>query len=350
METKENLEAVAAANAHEAGADTTATASAAKVATAAAEGAEVKKSNNAKDKDAAMAAAIAAQQAITGTHQEHIQEALELLYKHFPKAFIKEGDCKPLKVGILEDLKPRISDIEGLSVSKVRAAVRFYTSRLRYFYAMREGAMRIDLDGNEIEPVSAEHAEYARTRFSEINAKRRPAKAKRNAKGKNQRRPRAGGAGGEGQGPSQGQRNAGGNNFNNRRRPNQGQAQGQNRRPNNGALRRYESAKISDLKPGRFVSVKVDRAFMRGTVVEAPQGDTVKLDMSNGMSTSMPISRVFVSVAPRGGEGGKRPFDRNRGPRVGNGGPRNGNGGPRNGNNRGPRANNTHGPKADDAN
>ena len=177
METKENLEAVAAANAHEAGADTTATASAAKVATAAAEGAEVKKSNNAKDKDAAMAAAIAAQQAITGTHQEHIQEALELLYKHFPKAFIKEGDCKPLKVGILEDLKPRISDIEGLSVSKVRAAVRFYTSRLRYFYAMREGAMRIDLDGNEIEPVSAEHAEYARTRFSEINAKRRPAKA-----------------------------------------------------------------------------------------------------------------------------------------------------------------------------
>lgn len=336
METKENLEAVAAANAHEAGADNTATASAAKVATAAAEGAEVKKSNNAKDKDAAMAAAIAAQQAITGTHQEHIQEALELLYKHFPKAFIKEGDCKPLKVGILEDLKPRISDIEGLSVSKVRAAVRFYTSRLRYFYAMREGAMRIDLDGNEIEPVSAEHAEYARTRFSEINAKRRPAKAKRNAKGKNQRRPRAGG---EGQG--QGQRNAGGNNFNNRR-PNQGQAQGQNRRPNNGAQRRYEPAKISDLKPGRFVSVKVDRAFMRGTVVEAPQGDTVKLDMSNGMSTSMPISRVFVSVVPRGGEGGKRPFDRNRGPRVGNGGPRNGN-------NRGPRANNTHGPKADDA-
>ncbi|HIX57305.1 MAG TPA: RNA chaperone ProQ, partial [Candidatus Anaerobiospirillum pullistercoris] len=322
--------------AHEAGADNTATASAAKVATAAAEGAEVKKSNNAKDKDAAMAAAIAAQQAITGTHQEHIQEALELLYKHFPKAFIKEGDCKPLKVGILEDLKPRISDIEGLSVSKVRAAVRFYTSRLRYFYAMREGAMRIDLDGNEIEPVSAEHAEYARTRFSEINAKRRPAKAKRNAKGKNQRRPRAGG---EGQG--QGQRNAGGNNFNNRR-PNQGQAQGQNRRPNNGAQRRYEPAKISDLKPGRFVSVKVDRAFMRGTVVEAPQGDTVKLDMSNGMSTSMPISRVFVSVVPRGGEGGKRPFDRNRGPRVGNGGPRNGN-------NRGPRANNTHGPKADDA-
>ena len=88
---------------------------------------------------------------------------------------------------------------------------------------------------------------------------------------------------------------------------------------------------------------------MRGTVVEAPQGDTVKLDMSNGMSTSMPISRVFVSVAPRGGEGGKRPFDRNRGPRVGNGGPRSGNGGPRNGNNRGPRANNTHAPKADDA-
>ena len=95
----------------------------------------------------------------TGSRFEHVNEALELLYKHFPKCFIKEGDCKPLKIGILEDLRSKIEGIEGLSISKARAAVRLYTSRLRYHYCCKEGAKRIDLDGNEIDTISAEHAE-----------------------------------------------------------------------------------------------------------------------------------------------------------------------------------------------
>lgn len=314
MDTNENLEAVASAKAPvspaEASSDTAKAA-----AEVVSERAEVKKN---KERDAATAAAIAAQQAITGTHQEHVQEALELLYKHFPQAFIKEGDCKPLKVGILEDLKPKIGEIEGLSVSKVRAAVRFYTSRLRYFYAMREGAMRIDLEGNEIEPVSAEHAEYARTRFTEINAKRRPAKPKRNAKGKGPRRNAGQGQGQGGQG-GQGAR-AGG--FN-RRRPN-GQGS-QNGRPQGQGQRRFEPAKVSDLKVGRHVSVKFEQSFARATIVEEPQGDKVKIAAQNGMTSVMPINCIFISTGPRG-DGQKRPFNRGR-----------------NNQRRGP---NAHGPKA----
>lgn len=323
MDTQENLEAVVnrEPEAQEAVAPI---ASAAKAATeVVSEGAEVKNSKEKharKDKDAAIAAAIAAQQAITGTHQEHIQEALEMLYTRFPKAFIKEGDCKPLKVGILDDLKPKIEEITGLSVSKVRAAVRFYTSRLRYFYAMREGAMRVDLEGNEVEPVNSEHAAYARARFAEINAKRRPAKSKRAPRGKGSHMRGEGGAaaGQSGQGTQnveQGQRNGG---FNNHRRPNRnfGQNQGlgswQNNRKNNGPVRHYEQATLSDLKIGRLVSVKWNRSFMRATVVEEPRGDKVKLSVNNGASSLVAsIDTVYISVVGRP-EGNKRSFDRNR--------------------------------------
>ena len=39
-------------------------------------------------------------QAQEGTHFEHVKETLELLYKTFPKAFVKDGDARPLKIGI----------------------------------------------------------------------------------------------------------------------------------------------------------------------------------------------------------------------------------------------------------
>ena len=238
-----------------------------------------------------------------GTHQEHIKEALELLYVHFPKAFIKEGDCKPLKIGILEDLKPLIADIEGLSISKVRAAVRVYTTRLRYFYSVREGAQRVDLNGNDVEPVTAEHAEYARSRFTEINNKRRPAKPRKAPSrpfNKGPRRPNNG----EGQGESQGQRrfNRDGQQNNNRRF--------NNRDGNN--QRKFEPAKESDIRVGRYVYVSTDRSYVKGTVSEELHGDSVSITLMNGLPVSMPLNRVYLSVggAPRP----KRNFN-NKGPR-----------------------------------
>lgn len=116
-------------------------------------------------------------QAQDGTHFEHIKDTLELLYKTFPKVFVKEGDARPLKIGIFEELKAKIADMEGLSVSKVRAALRLYTSRLKYLYSVKEGAPRIDIDGNESgDTVSVEHSNYAKERIKEINSKRKVTK------------------------------------------------------------------------------------------------------------------------------------------------------------------------------
>lgn len=198
-----------------------------------------------------------------GTHQEHIREALELLYVHFPKAFIKDGDCKPLKIGILDDLKERIAGIEGLSVSKVRAAVRVYTTRLRYFYSVREGVHRIDLDGNETDVVNAEHAEYARERFTEINNRRRTDKAKGSGKG------------------SQGRKFAGRDANGGRRR--QGAGQG-----------RFEKAGENDLRLGRYVFVSIERNYVRGTVSAVSGNESAKITLQNGLSITVPLNRIFV--------------------------------------------------------
>lgn len=119
-------------------------------------------------------------------HFEHVKETLELLYKTFPKAFVKDGEVKPLKIGIFDDLKERIASVEGLSITKVRAALRMYTARLKYLYSVKEGVARIDLDGNATEDlVNAQHESYAKERIAEINAKRKPQKPKNNTGMKN---------------------------------------------------------------------------------------------------------------------------------------------------------------------
>lgn len=248
----------------------------------------------------------------TGTHQEHIKEALELLYVHFPKAFIKEGDCKPLKIGILEDLKPLIADIEGLSISKVRAAVRIYTTRLRYFYSVREGAMRVDLNGNEVEAVTAEHAEYARTRFTEINAKR-PSKPK-----KPQGRPfNKGGKRPFNKDGQDGERRGGFNRNNNGQRRNFNRdGQGYNNQRN------FEPAKESDIRVGRVVFVSTERSYVKGTVAEELHGGNVSVTLTNGLPVNIPLSRVFLGQNnPRPkrnfNNNGQRGNFKNNGPRGG---------------------------------
>lgn len=218
-----------------------------------------------------------------GTHQEHIKEALELLYVHFPKAFIKEGDCKPLKIGILEDLKTRIVGIEGLSISKVRAAVRVYTTRLRYFYSVREGAKRVDLDGKEVDSVTAEHAEYARTKFTEINSKRQGSKPRRpTVQGQHAQR-RSGGQNGQRQERrvhDSRRQGMGGNNF--------------NRNRSFKDARRFELAKESDLKVGRYVYVSLERNnFTQGTVTEMMRNEA-RVTLRNGLTVTIPVSSIYV--------------------------------------------------------
>ena len=196
-------------------------------------------------------------------HFEHVKETLELLYKNFPKAFVKYGEVKPLKIGIFDDLKERIASVEGLSITKVRAALRMYTARLKYLYSVKEGVARIDLDGNATEDlVNAQHESYAKERIAEINAKRKPQKPKNNTGKKNfVKKP-----------------------FNG----NKPQA----KKP---FKIEGDKANVEDLKQGTEVLVlSSEQHCVRGVVAQDAAKDTVYVTLKSGLTVNLPLQRVLL--------------------------------------------------------
>lgn len=204
-----------------------------------------------------------------GSHFEHVKETLEQLYNEFPKAFIKEGDAKPLKIGIFDDLKTAIADKPEFSISKVRAALRLYTTRLRYLYCIKEGAKRVDLQGNEVEEVSAEHVEFAKNKFDEIKDKRKTSKQIQDKKSGDKKQSKK---------KSFGKKN------------------------NKPAERKVNGIKpeLSDLTVGREILVLTgEHHYVMGSVAENAQGDKVSVTLRTGMTVSMPLDRVLLPVSKK---------------------------------------------------
>lgn len=84
------------------------------------------------------------------------------LQKLYPKAFPKNPAPKvPLKIGILEDLQARSNEI-GISVEDLQLAIKMWCKTSRYWQACKQGANRLDLDGNPIGIVEATGAAHAR--------------------------------------------------------------------------------------------------------------------------------------------------------------------------------------------
>ena len=98
----------------------------------------------------------------TSTQPPSPQALLKQWYQRYPNAFFK-GHTKPLKVGIHQDLAER----EPWSGKLIRRALANYVNLPRYVKSMREGAERIDLDGNPAGRVDKEAAQHASERRNE---------------------------------------------------------------------------------------------------------------------------------------------------------------------------------------
>lgn len=84
------------------------------------------------------------------------------LQKLFPETFPKNPNPKvPLKVGILDDLYARSEEI-GISNEDIQLAIKTWCKSSRYWSASKEGAVRVDLDGNPAGVVEAKGAAQAR--------------------------------------------------------------------------------------------------------------------------------------------------------------------------------------------
>jgi ProP effector len=95
---------------------------------------------------------------------------IALLAERFPGAFfVLEKRRRPLKLGIFDDLIERLAgEICDLDLT---AALGAYCANWAYLKSCREGADRLDLDGNPCGTVSAEHAVSARKRLDARNAR-----------------------------------------------------------------------------------------------------------------------------------------------------------------------------------
>lgn len=99
------------------------------------------------------------------------KEIITYLAQQFPNCFTLEGEAKPLKVGIFQDIVSRLGGDEVLSKTKLRVALRAYTMSWRYLYSIREGSHRVDLDGSEGDVISKEHVEHAQQQLKESKEK-----------------------------------------------------------------------------------------------------------------------------------------------------------------------------------
>ncbi|PKH26918.1 RNA chaperone ProQ [Enterobacterales bacterium CwR94] len=110
------------------------------------------------------------------------KEVIAWLAERFPQCFAAEGEARPLKIGIFQDLVDRVQGEENLSKTQLRSALRLYTSSWRYLHGVKAGAIRVDLDGNDCGALEEQHVEHARTQLEEAKARVQAQRAQQQAK------------------------------------------------------------------------------------------------------------------------------------------------------------------------
>lgn len=189
------------------------------------------------------------------------KEVIAYLAQKFPLCFSLEGEAKPLKIGIFQDLADRLSDDEKVSKTQLRAALRQYTSSWRYLHGVKAGATRVDLDGNACGVLEEEHVEHAKATLAESKAKvqaRRKEQAQKAREESKADKPKAKKA------PQQ-------------RRNNKPQAQKPAEKPVE-----TRALNADEYIVGKSVNVNMGKGNMAATIVEINKDD-VRVQLANGL-------------------------------------------------------------------
>lgn len=206
------------------------------------------------------------------------KEVIAFLAERFPQCFSAEGEARPLKIGIFQDLVERVQGENNLSKTQLRSALRLYTSSWRYLYGIKAGAIRVDLDGNACGVLDEQHVEHARKQLEEakarVQAQREQQKAKKREAGEEtaERRPRkpAPRKPAEGDAPR-------------KPRPQAPRAATAER---NAAPRPPRAVPVTDtstLQLGQNIKVKAGKSAMDATILEITK-DGVRVQLASGMA------------------------------------------------------------------
>ncbi|WP_130835215.1 RNA chaperone ProQ [[Erwinia] mediterraneensis] len=204
------------------------------------------------------------------------KEVITFLAERFPHCFSAEGEARPLKIGIFQDLVERVQGEMNLSKTQLRSALRLYTSSWRYLYGIKAGATRVDLDGNACGVLDEQHVEHARKQLEEakarVQAQREQQKAKKREAGEEggERRPRKPAARKAADGETAAARKP---------RAQAPRAATQEHKP----APRKPITDTSTLQPGQNIKVKAGKSAMDATVLEVSK-DGVRVQLASGMA------------------------------------------------------------------
>ncbi|WP_145588199.1 RNA chaperone ProQ [Yersinia rochesterensis] len=222
------------------------------------------------------------------------KEVIAFLAERFPLCFTAEGEARPLKIGIFQDLVERVQGEQNLSKTQLRSALRLYTSSWRYLYGVKVGAERVDLDGNPCGVLEEQHVEHARKQLEEAKARVQAQRAEQQAKKREAaiaagetpepRRPRP-----AGKKPAL-RREAGApvENRKPRQSPRPQQANQKQARPprpqaEENQPRPVPVTDISKLQIGQEIKVRAGKSAMDATVLEIAK-DGVRVQLSSGLA------------------------------------------------------------------
>lgn len=192
------------------------------------------------------------------------KEIIAYLAEKFPLCFSLEGEAKPLKIGLFQDLSEALKDDERVSKTQLRHALRQYTSNWRYLHGCKVGAVRVDLQGNPAGELEQEHADHAAQQLAEAKAlvaqKRAAEKAAKAATEK--KRPA-------------------------RRTPKQGEK----------TVRKPKlvltSINMAELQEGQQVKVKVGDRAQNAKVLEF-SNEAARVELDNGLVVNVTADRLFA--------------------------------------------------------
>jgi ProP effector len=200
------------------------------------------------------------------------------LAERFPQCFSAEGEARPLKIGIFQDLVERVQGELSLSKTQLRSALRLYTSSWRYLYGIKAGAIRVDLDGNACGVLDEQHVEHARKQLEEakarVQAQRDQQKAKKREAGEEtaERRPRK---------PAP--RKAAEGDAARKPRPQAPRAAATERASAPQPPRAKPVTDTSTLQPGQNIKVTAGKGAMDATILEITK-DGVRVQLASGMA------------------------------------------------------------------
>jgi hypothetical protein len=95
-------------------------------------------------------------------------ELLPILVKTFPRAFFPSGrGCRPLRVGIFEDLDAVLP--ANIDRARLKASLGIYTGQPSYLRELKTDAIRIGLNGRAAGRVSPQEASSAAERLQKLD-------------------------------------------------------------------------------------------------------------------------------------------------------------------------------------